>query len=156
MKNNEYSFLARHVLERRWLVGMKAVYPNLNAQKEYAMKQYAQQVRTQLLTLIMAAVAGAGFASAATAAGLGGGVNANVGAGANVSVPGAAQAGGAADAHMSPSGSASGNAQWQSGASRGTDRAAERMDTRGGEVKQSGSADLETPDAATVKGKSKR
>ena len=120
------------------------------------MKQNAQQVRTQLLTLIMAGVTGAGFAAAATAAGIGGGVNANVGAGANVSVPGTAQAGGAADAHMSPSGSANSNAQWQSGATRGADRAAERMDAQGAEMKQSGGAGLEATDTATVQGKSKR
>src|SRR5512141_2945865 len=108
------------------------------------MKQYAQQVRTQLLTLIMAGVAGAGLATAATAAGLGGGAHADVGAGASVPAPDTAQAGGAADAHMSPSGSANSNAQWQSGATRGADRAAERMNAN--------AADLEATDTATVKG----
>jgi hypothetical protein len=147
MKNKGYSFLARHVLERHWLVATKAMYPNLNAQKEYAMKQYAQQVRTQLLTLIMAGVAAAGVAMTATAAGLGGGIHADVGAGASAPAPEPAQAGGAADAHMSPSGSANNNAQWQSGATRGADRAAERMNAEG--------ADLEATGTATVKGKRK-
>lgn len=104
------------------------------------MKQYAQQIRTQLLTLIMAGVAGAGVATAATAA--------DVGAGASVPAPDTAQAGGAADAHMSPSGSANNNAQWQSGATRGADRATERMNANG--------ADLEATGTAMVKGKRKR
>ena len=112
------------------------------------MKQYAQKVRTQLLTLIMAGVAGAGVATAATAAGIGGGVHADVGASASVPAPDTAQAGGAADAHMSPSGSANNNAQWQSGATRGADRAAERMNAD--------DADLEATGTATVKGKRKR
>lgn len=119
------------------------------------MKQYAQQVRTQLLTLIMAGVAGVGAATAATAAGLGGGVHADVGAGASVPAPDTAQAGGTADAHMSPSGSANSNAQWQSGATRGADRAAERTNADGAEMKQSGGADREVSDTATVKGKRK-
>ena len=112
------------------------------------MKQYAQQVRTQLLTLIMAGVAGAGLATTATAAGIGGGVHAEVGAGASLPAPDTAQAGGAADAHMSPSGSANSNAQWQSGATRGAGRAAERMNADG--------ADLEAAGTATVTGKHKR
>ena len=120
------------------------------------MKQNAQQVRTKLLTLIMAGVAGAGFAAAATAAGIDGGINANVGTGATVSAPDTTQAGGTADAHMSTSGSANSNAQWQSGATRGADRAAERMNTHGAEMTQSGGADLEAAGTATVKGKSKR
>ena len=111
------------------------------------MKQYAQQVRTQLLTLIMAGVAGAGLATTVTAAGIGGG-HADVGAGASVPAPDTAQAGGAADAHMSPSGSANSNAQWQSGATRGAGRAAERMNADG--------ADLEATGTVTVKGTRKR
>ena len=110
------------------------------------MKQYAQQVRTQLLTLIMAGVAGAGLATTATAAGIGG--HAEVGAGASLPAPDTAQAGGAADAHMSSSGSANSNAQWQSGATRGAGRAAERMNADG--------ADLEATGTATVKGQRKR
>ena len=112
------------------------------------MKQYAQQVRTQLLTLIMAGVAGAGLATTATAAGIGGGANVNAGVGAGVTAPDTAQAGGAADAHMSSSGSANSNAQWQSGATRGSDRAAERTNADG--------ADLEAAGTATVTGKHKR
>jgi len=117
------------------------------------MKQNAQQVRTKLLTLIMTGVAG--FAAAATAAGMGGGINANVGAGATVPAPATAQAGGVADAHMSTSGIASSNAQWQSGATRGADRAAERMNPNGAELKQPG-ATLEATGTAVVKGKSTR
>ncbi|MHB1086009.1 MAG: hypothetical protein ACYCZA_14375 [Thiobacillus sp.] len=118
------------------------------------MKQNTQQVRTKLLTLIMAGVAGAGLAAAATAAGLGGGINASVGAGATVSAP-TAQAGGAADAHMSTSGIANSNAQWQSEATRGADRAAERMNANGAEMTQSGPS-LEATSTTTVKGKRTR
>ena len=107
------------------------------------MKQNTQQVRTQLLALIMA-----GLATTATAAGIGGGANVNAGVGAGVTAPDTAQAGGAADAHMSSSGSANSNAQWQSGATRGSDRAAERTNADG--------ADLEAAGAATVTGKRKR
>ncbi len=100
--------------------------------------KHTQQVRTKLMTLIVAGVAGAGFAAAASAAGMGGGINADVGAEATVSTPDTAQTGGAAYAHMSTSGNANNNAQWQSGATRGTDRAAERMNTNGAVMKQSG------------------
>ena len=49
------------------------------------MKQNAQQVRSILLTLIMAGVAGAGFAAAATTAESGTWIEVNVDAGANPS-----------------------------------------------------------------------
>ena len=101
------------------------------------MMRNAQQIRSKLLTVILAGVAGVGFATAATAAGVDIGVDANVDAGAQVEAPGNVQAGGPADAHMSPSGSTNTNAQWQSGAARGADRAAERMGTNGTELKQS-------------------
>ena len=84
-----------------------------------------------------------------------GGINANIGAGAPVSVPDTAQAGGVANAHMSTSGIANSNAQWQSGATRGADRAAERMNPNGAELKQPG-ATLEATGTAVVKGKSTR
>jgi hypothetical protein len=119
------------------------------------MKQNAQQVRTKLLTLIMAGVAGAGLAAAAPAAETGTGIDARVDAGTTVSAPDTAQAGGAADAHMSPSGNANSNAQWQSGATRGEDRAAERMSAHGTGMKQSG-ANLEATGTAAVTGKSNR
>ena len=61
-------------------------------------------------------------------------------------------AGGAAEAHMSPAGSANSNAQWQSGA----DRAAERMNAHGTGMKPSGEADLEATSSENAKGKSKR
>src|SRR5512139_1023539 len=105
--------------------------------RSYPMKQIAQQIRTQLMTLITAGVAGLTLATVATAA--------EVGAGAN------AQAGGVADAHMSPSGSANGNAQWQSGATQGADRAADRMSTYGAEMKQSGRANLDATSPAKGK-----
>ena len=116
------------------------------------MMRNAQQIRSKLLTVILAGVAGVGFATAVTAAG----VEANVGAGAQVEAPGNVQAGGTADAHMSTSGSANSNAQWHSGATRGADLAAERMNAHGAEMTQSGGADLEAAGTATVKGKSKR
>jgi hypothetical protein len=116
------------------------------------MKQNAQQIRTQLLTVIMAGVAGVGFAAAATAAGVGGGVNANVGAGAQVVAP-EAQAGGSADVHMSPSGSENSNAQWQGGATRGADRAAARMGTNVDGLEPSTAAELGAAGQAAAKAK---
>ena len=109
------------------------------------MMQTAQQVRSKLLTLIVAGVAGVAFTNAATAAGVGGG--------AQVAAPDSAQAGGSADAHMSSAGSANSNAQWQSGATRGADRAAERMSTNGDDMRQSAGADLESTGKANMKGK---
>lgn len=114
------------------------------------MKQNIQQLRPKFLTLILAGVAGAGFAAAAVAAETGSGINANVEAGPTFPAPGTAQAGGAADTHMSTSGNASSNAQWQSGATRGEDRAAERMNTHGTELRQSAGADLADVDKATT------
>lgn len=113
------------------------------------MKQNSQQIRTKLLTVIMAGVAGVGFATAATAAGVG----ANVGAGTEVTAPDKAQAGGSADAHMSTSGSANTNAQWESGATRGADRAAARMDTNVDALEQTTAAELEAAGKATAKTK---
>ena len=117
------------------------------------MKHNAQQVRPKLLTLIMAGVAGAGFAAAAVAAETGAGINANVDAGTTFSAPGTARAGGAAEAHMSTSGSANSNAQWQSGATRGEDRAAERMNTHGTALRQSAGAEPADVDKATTQRK---
>lgn len=97
------------------------------------MIQQVQQVRTKLLPLIMAGLVGAGFATAAMASGMDAGANADVGA--QVTAPDGAQAGGAADAHMSPAGSTNSNAQWQIEAARGADRATERMNPTGAEMK---------------------
>jgi hypothetical protein len=119
------------------------------------MKQPTQQVRTKLMTLIMAGMAGAGFSAAATAAGMGGGTSATVGAGATVSAPDTAQAGGAADAHMSTSGIANSNAQWQSEATRGAARAAERMNANGAGMISSGTP-LEATGTAAAKSKRTR
>jgi hypothetical protein len=74
------------------------------------MMQNAQAIRAQLITVIMAGVAGAGFAAAATAA-----------------APGYVQAGGAVDAHLNAYISAHSNTRWTSGAARDADRAAEQM-----------------------------
>lgn len=103
------------------------------------MKQNAQ-VRTKFLTAIMAGVAGVGFVTAATAVGID---HTAVGAGAEVAAPIKSQAGGRAEANMDPTGSASSNAQWQSGATRGADRAAERASTTVEALEQSTAAELE-------------
>lgn len=119
------------------------------------MMQKPQQLRTQFLSTIMTAVVCVGFSSAVMAAGVGvgvnagGGVDAGVGADARVGASGAAQAGGTADGYMSPSGSDNNNAQWQSGATRGMDRATERMNPNG-TVPEAG---LEATGKAAVKGK---
>jgi hypothetical protein len=107
-------------------------------------------VRTKLLTLIMAGVAGLGFAAVATAAKIAGGVNAHVSANHGVTAPVRAEAGGTADAHMSAAGLANSNAQWQSGATRGADRAAERMNMNGAEMQQSAGAELEASGKAAA------
>ncbi|HAN56911.1 MAG TPA: hypothetical protein DCQ77_12340 [Betaproteobacteria bacterium] len=117
------------------------------------MKYQAQQLPTKLLTTIMAGVAAIGFATAASAVGGGLGVNANVGAGAQVPAPISGQAGGAADAQMSTSGSANTNAQSQDDATRGTERADERMSTTASESKPVTKAELEASGKARVKGK---
>ncbi len=104
------------------------------------MMQKSQAIRTQLLTVIMASI---GLAAAVPA--VGAGVNANVGVN--------AQAGGNADTHISPSGSANGNAQWQSDAAKGEDRAAGRMSAKGAEMKQSVDTELESTGTTAVKGK---
>jgi hypothetical protein len=121
-------------------------YPNFYVHKEYQMKHYAQQVRARLLTVIMAGVAGIGLASAATAAGVSAGANASVGSGAQA-------AGVTAEEHMSTSGSANSNAQWQDGATQGADRATDRTGTYGADMKQSGGAVVEATGKASVKGK---
>jgi hypothetical protein len=74
------------------------------------MMRNAHTIPAQLITVIMAGVAGAGFAAAATAA-----------------APGYVQAGGAVDAHLNAYISAHSNARWTSGAARDADRAAEQM-----------------------------
>lgn len=101
------------------------------------MKQYAHQVRFKLLALIMAGMTGAGLTTAASAA----------------EAEAALQAGGTAGAHMNTTGSANSNAQWKSGATRGADRAADRMSPDGADMKQSGSAPLDADGKPGVKGK---
>lgn len=104
------------------------------------MMQKIQPIRSTLLTVLLV-----GFATTATAAGVGvnAGVNANVGA----------QAGGTAATHMSPAGNANDNAQWQDGATRGADRAAERMSPTGADMKQSSGVESDATGKAALKGK---
>ena len=83
------------------------------------------QLRTKVLTAIMASVIGLGFVTAAIAARLGVDTDTRIEAGANIGAD-HANAGGTADAHMSTAGSANNNAPWGSGVARGTDRAAQR------------------------------
>ena len=111
------------------------------------MKQHAQQIRTKLFIVIMAGLAGVGLATAATAA------QVAAGADAQVAAPDHVQAGGSADAPMSTSGSANSNAQRQSGATRGADRAAERTGTNVIGLEQSTAAGLESAGKATAKAK---
>ncbi len=117
------------------------------------MMQQAQQLHTKLWSVITAGLAGAGFVTAAMASGMGAGVNPDVGAGAQVAAPDNAGAGGAADAHMSPAGSTNSNAQWQIGTTRGEDRATERMNPKGAEMKQSADAQHEAASKATPQGR---
>lgn len=98
------------------------------------MKQHVQQIRTRLLTAIMAG-AGVGFAAAATAAG--GGIS----AGAGVAALGTPLAGGAADAHLDAYVSA--NTPWRNGAAGGGSRAAARMGANGDGLEQSTVAEFE-------------
>ena len=105
------------------------------------MKQNTQQLRTKLLTLIMAGVSGAGFAAAATAAA--------PDTGANVLAPDTTQADGTADTHMSTSDSASNHIQSQSGTAPST----ERMSTHSAELTPSADADLEAVGKTTTKRK---
>lgn len=91
------------------------------------MKRNIQSTRSPLLTSILAGLASVSFTAAAVAAGVGVDAGANVGTGAQITAPGQTQKGGSADANMSTSGNANTNAQWQDGAPRGADRAAERM-----------------------------
>src|SRR5574340_1243307 len=95
-----------------------------------------QPIRSTLLTVLLV-----GFATTATAAGVG--INANAGA----------QAGGTAATHMSPAGNANDNAQWQDGATRGADRAAERMSPTGADMKQSAGVESDATGKAALKDK---
>lgn len=115
------------------------------------MKHMARQVRSTLLNTIMAGV-GIGFATAASAAGAGVGVDA--GAGAQVAAPpSSSRAGVAADAHMSPYGTAHNNAQWQDGAPRGAERATERLSTTGADMNNSADSEREAAGKTSLKGK---
>lgn len=86
-----------------------------------------KQVRSTLLSMIMAGALGVGFTTGASAQV---GAGAAVGAGAEVA-PSGGQAGGSADTHMSPSGSDNSNAQWKTDSTRGAVRAEERSSTGG-------------------------
>jgi hypothetical protein len=98
--------------------------------------QHASRLRIQFLNLIVVGVTTAGLSAAAAAAGLEAGIDTHAGA----TLPGTSRAGGSADVHMSPSGSANSNAQWTDSATRGTDRAAERANAQGTEMGTAGSA----------------
>ncbi|MDP1863698.1 MAG: hypothetical protein Q8K52_07325 [Thiobacillus sp.] len=102
------------------------------------MKQKSQPLRSQVLALILASLAGVGFATTVTAAERDAGVK--IGAEADIKgvVPDATQSGGVADGHMSPSGHEESNAQWKSGSTRGMGRAGERV-----------SPDVADPEAVT-------
>lgn len=114
------------------------------------MMRNAPPIRTQLLTAIMAGVVSASFATAATAAGTSARANANAGAGVQPASPGYVQA---ADAHMNAYGSANTNAQWQSGATRGADRTADRADMNSGGLPPSATAEPAAADKATTQAK---
>lgn len=82
------------------------------------MMHNTKQVRSTLLSMIMAGALGVGFAT---------GASAQVGAGADAEVaPRSGQAGGSAETHMNPSGSENSNAQWKTDSTRGEVRAEER------------------------------
>lgn len=100
------------------------------------MKQHFKQSRGKLLAVIMiaAGLAGPGLSASASAANAG------------------ASAGGEAATHMSPAGTANTNAQWQTEASKGTDRAGERMSEQGAENRHMSGAEGEAA-AALPKGK---
>lgn len=110
--------------------------------------QNAQKTH-RFLTALTAAFAAAGFAAAVMAAGLHANVDADIDVrtdartDAKVVTPGNAEAGAAAESHMSPSGQSKSNAQWRDDATRGTDRASERLEREGldADVGASGEAD---------------
>lgn len=82
-----------------------------------------KQVRSTLLSVIMAGALGIGFAT---------GASAQVGVGADVEVaPNGGRAGGSADTQMSPSGSENSNAQWKTESTRGEARVEERRSDGG-------------------------
>lgn len=118
------------------------------------MKKPVERTRYKLLAVLTAGLGAAGLASTVMAAGIGigGGIGAGAGAGANagagvqVAPSVDVQAGGTAATHMNTNGTANSNAQWQSGATRGTDRAAERTP----------STTDEEPEATTASSKGKR
>lgn len=109
------------------------------------MKKSVKQTRRKLLATLVAGLSGTGLATAVMAAGIGVGVGVNAGAnagagGANAGVQAApaidVQAGGTAAGQMSTTGTANSNAQWRTGATRGTDRAGERTPTNSEEPEE--------------------
>ena len=104
------------------------------------MTHNTKQVRSTLLSMIMAGALGVGFATGASA-------QVGVGAGAEVG-PRGGQAGGSAETHMSPSGSENSNAQWKTDSTRGEVRAEERRSggmESGTEAEATGGATTTTP-----------
>lgn len=111
-------------------------------------KTVLQSARTLLLVAITG-LGGTGYAASALAAGVG--VNADAGAGLQVSTPASVQAGATAGTQMSTAGSANSNAQWQSDANKGADRAGERKSGQAAGNKPA--AEQTEADTATTKGK---
>ena len=105
------------------------------------MKKTTLQSSRVLLLAAIASLAGAGFATAASAV--------------DVNTEASPKAGATAGAHMSPSGSANSNAQWQTDANKGAERAGARMSDKGAEHKPDSAAPPEAA-AATSKGKDRR
>ena len=106
------------------------------------MTHNTKQVRSTLLSMIMAGALGVGFATGASA-------QVGVGAGAEVG-PSGGQAGGSAETHMSPAGSENSNAQWKTDSTRGEARAEERRSGGSGmesgtEAEATGGATIPTP-----------
>lgn len=107
------------------------------------MKNTCSSIKQNLLGIMLAG-AGIAFAANASAANVGAGVGVGVGADVNaqagsqngVKAGGGAQMDGSADAQMSPEGSLNQNSQMLPDATRGMDRAQERMSPMGAEVEQ--------------------
>lgn len=107
------------------------------------MKNTCSSIKKNLLSMMLAG-AGIAFAASASAANVGAGVgvganvNAQAGSQNGVKAGGGAQMDGSADAQMSPEGSLNQNSQMLPDATRGLDRAQERMSPMGAEIEQAG------------------
>ena len=106
-------------------------------------------IKKNLLGMVLAG-ASLAFAGLASAAGLGAGL----GVGANINAQVGGQAGGGASTHMSAEGSLNQNSQMRPDASRGMDRAQERMNAMGMEHEMA--TELEASSKQTVKAKKEK